>query len=172
MLELDSKWGETSESLLQQTIQAENKRLRERFLALALIAAGQSPRQVAKQLQRRRQTICEWVHHFNDKGPGGLIPNFQSPSKPRLTPKEFERLKQVIEQPPRQSGMKVGRWSGPRVAAYIEKEFGKQVSADTAWRYLHRLGFSLKRPRKKFRKADEKAQRKFAQKLEALETAR
>lgn len=172
MLKLDSKWGETSESLLQQTIQAENKRLRERFLALALIASGQSTRQVAKQLQRRRQTICEWVHHFNHKGPRGLIPNFQSPSKPRLTSEEFEQLKQAIEQPPRQSGMKVGRWSGPRVAAYIKKEFGKQVSADTAWRYLHRLGFSLKRPRKKFRKADEKAQRKFAKKLEALERSR
>ena len=172
MLKLNPKWGETTESLLQRNIQAEDKRLRERFLALALVASGRSVRQVAQQMRRRQQTVCEWVHRFNREGPQGLQPNFQSPSKPHLTCEEFERLNQAIEQPPRQSGMKVGRWSSPRVVAYIKKTFGKQVSAETARRYLHRLGFVLKRPRKKFSKADEQAQKAFAQELETLETAR
>ena len=141
MLRLDPKWGETTESLLQRNIQAEDKHLRERFLALALIASGQSVRRVAQQIQRKRQTVSEWVHRFNREGPQGLIPNFQSPAKPRLTPEEFAQLGQVIAQPPRQCGMKVGRWSSPRVAAYIKKAFGKQVAADTARRYIHRLGF-------------------------------
>ena len=41
MLRVDPKWGETSESLLRRGIEASYPRLRERFMALSLIASGQ-----------------------------------------------------------------------------------------------------------------------------------
>lgn len=172
MLKLDPKWGETPELLLQRSMQAESKRLRERFMALSLVVLGHSPRQVAKHLGRRPQPVCEWIHRFNQNGPDGLIPNFQSPSVPRLTPEEVEKLRQALEKPPRQSGLKVGRWSSKRVASYLKKTFGKTAHPDTARRYIRRLGFRLKLPRKKFVKAKEKLQKAFAQDLETLERSR
>jgi len=82
MLKVDPKWGETPESLLQWSVQAENKRLRERFLALSLVALSHSARQVAKHLGRSPQTVCEGIHRFNQTGLEGVIPIFQSPSAP------------------------------------------------------------------------------------------
>ncbi len=117
MLKVDPKWEKTPESLLQRSIQAENKRLRERFLALSLVALARPARQVAKHLGRRPQTVCEGIHRFNQAGPEGLIPNFQSPSAPRLTPERLELLRQAFQKPPRQSSLKVARWSSKRVAA-------------------------------------------------------
>ncbi|MCF6158535.1 MAG: IS630 family transposase, partial [wastewater metagenome] len=172
MLQLDPKWGETTETLLQKSIATENKRLRERYLALALIVSGKSVQSVARQIHRRRQTVSGWVHSFNQKGIEGLVPEFKSPQEPYLTKEEFEILYQAVQKPPRQSRMKTGRWSGKSVAAYIKKVFGKTVHPHTARRYLRRLGFVLKKPHKKFIKANEKDQKAFAMALEHVEQSR
>lgn len=172
MIQLNSQWGETAETLFQESISSENKRLRERYLALALIASGKSIQSVASQIHRRRQTVSEWVHKFNQKGREGLIPKFKSTQKPALNKEEFKILDQVVQRPPRRSGIKTGRWSGKSAAAYIKKVFGKTVHPHTARRYLRRLGFVLKKPRKKFTKAREKDQRAFAMALERLEQSR
>ncbi len=65
--------------------------MRERYLALALIASGKSIQSVAKQIHRRRQTV-KWVHNFNQKGIEGLVPEFKSPQKPHLAKEKFEIL--------------------------------------------------------------------------------
>ena len=100
MLTLDKKWGETSGSLLQKSMEIEDKRVQERLLALALVALGQSVRQVAEHFNRSRQTIGEWVHRFNQYGPDGLIPNFRG-LRADLT---FEMLRQPMEEPSRRAG--------------------------------------------------------------------
>lgn len=115
MFQLDPKWRETAETLFQKSISTENKRLRERYPALALIASGKPIQSVARQIHRRRQTVSERVHKFNQKGTEGLIPEFKSTQKPYLTKEEFEILYQVVQKPPRQSGVRTGRWSGKSV---------------------------------------------------------
>jgi transposase len=172
MLRLNSQWGETRGSLLQRSIYAEAPRLRERFLALSLIAGGQSVCQVAPQVGRTRQAVSDWVRRFNDGGPEGLGLDTHSPSRPRLSDKELATLRQVVAKPPRDSGLKVGRWTSKGVAAYIRKQFGQKVHPETARRYVHRLGFVLKRPRKKLRKAKKAAQKAFASALQTLEETR
>lgn len=172
MLRLDPRWGQSPESLFHQSLHAATPRLRERFLALALVASGQSASQVASRLHRRRQTVAEWIHHFNQHGSEGIVPQFKSPACPRLTPQELEQLKKVLQQPPRAVGLAGGRWSSRKGAAYIAQTFHKTVSAETARRYLRRLGFRLKLPRKEFLKADPEAQRRFAQEVESLEQRR
>ncbi|RKY66404.1 MAG: hypothetical protein DRQ02_08890 [Candidatus Latescibacterota bacterium] len=51
-----------------------------------------------------------------------------------MTTEGLEVLRQAFQKPPRQSDLKVGRWSSKRVAAYIKKKFGKTVHPDTARR--------------------------------------
>ncbi|TLD40942.1 MAG: Mobile element protein [Candidatus Jettenia ecosi] len=169
MLQLDPKWGETSETLFQKSISTENKRLRERYLALALIASGKSIQRVARQIHRRRQTVSEWVHNFNQKGIENLVPEFKSPQKPYLTKEEFDMLYQAVQKPPCQSGVKTSRWSGKSVAAYIKKVFWKTVHPQTARQYLHRLGFIQKRPHKKVTKTKGKNEKAFVMVLKHLE---
>lgn len=45
-------------------------------------------------------------------------------------------MRQALQKPPRQSGLKVGRWSSKRVAAYLKKTFGQPVHLDTARGYI------------------------------------
>lgn len=172
MLRLDPKWGEGSESLLRRAIEASHPRVRERFMALSMIASGQSGMEVAQQLGRNRNTIAGWVHLFNERGPAGLIPNFKGNPGKVLSESELNHLKEVVRKPPRQAGLKTGRWSGKFLAAYIQKAFHKKVTPRTALRYLKSLGFGKKLPRKHFKKADPEKQRQFAQALPILERKR
>ena len=77
-----------------------------------------------------------------------------------------------MAQPPRKVGLKTGTWTGKGVVAFIKRRFGQTISAATARRYLHRLGFRRKRPRKRFVKANPMAQQAFAQALQHREQHR
>ena len=138
MMKLNPKWEETASSLFRRSVEAPDKRLRERFLALGLVALGQSVQDVAGYIQRRRQTISDWVHRFNESGPEGLQPEFRSPSVPYLNEDEFRILSEILIHPPHKNGFAGERWVGEQVTILIQERFGRHVHPETARRYLHR----------------------------------
>ena len=144
MLKLDPKWLETSESLFQRSLKTDNRRLRERYLALALIASGRSVKQVAAQVGRRRQTVAEWVERYNALGLEGLKPEFKSKAVTSLSEAEFEILKQTLHEHPKQHGISSLKWRSNDVVWYIKEKFGKNIHAETARRYIHRLNGTKK----------------------------
>jgi transposase len=160
--------GETTASLLQKRLTAPHPRLRERLLALALIMAGRPAKHVARQLGRSRGTVEDWVRRFNTYGTAGLSPTFRGQPGTQLTPTERAQLQAIVQRPPRAVGLKTGTWTGKGVAAFVKHAFGKTISAATARRYLHRLGFRRKRPRKRVIRAKPAAQRAFAQALQQM----
>jgi transposase len=168
VVKLAPEHGETATSLLQKSLTAPHPRLRERLLALALIMGGQPAKHVAQQVGRSRGTVEDWVRRFNAHGLAGLHPTFRGQPGTRLTPPELAQLKAAVQRPPRQVGLKTGTWTGKVVAAFIKRTFGKTISAATARRYLHRLGFG----RKRFVRAKPAAQRAFAQALQQVEQQR
>ncbi len=95
MLRLDSaKWDQKPEDLLQLSMEADNQRSRERYLALYMIGTGQSnATQWAAQIGRENQTVLGWVHLYNVTGPegvayqhsGGRPPFLPKVSKPKLS---------------------------------------------------------------------------------------
>lgn len=169
MLRLNSKWEETPESLLRSSIEGDHPRLRERFLALSMIASGDTGIYVAQRLGRNRNTIAKWIDDFNRRGPEGLLPNFKGNPRKALSEEELLQLKEVVRKPPRHVGFKTGRWSGKLGAAYIRRVFNKKISPRTTLRYMKDLGFRKKLPRKQFNKADPEQQEHFAQELTLLE---
>jgi transposase len=164
--------GETAASLLQKSLTAPHPRLRERWLALALILGGQPANHVARPLGRSRGSVEDWVRRFNAHGLAGRQPSFRGQPGTRLTPTERVQLKAIVQCPPRQVGLKTGTWTGKGVAAFVKRAFGTPIAAATARRYLHRLGFGRQRPRKRFPRAQPAAQRAFAQALQQTEQQR
>ncbi len=172
-LKLDPRWGETPETLLRRSIEAPHDRVRERFLALALVAMEQPATEVAKLLGRNPQTVQRWVQQFNAKGPEGVRPHFPgNPSRRLLSDEELSELQAAIQQSPRQVGFPRGRWTGRLVMAFVKQRFGQTIAYRTAIGYLHRLNFVRKRPRKRLKKADPHKQKAFAEGLQELERAR
>ncbi len=172
MLQIDPKWGETSQSLLRKALQAQDKHLRERLLALALVASGEPRKSVAGKIGRHRNILAEWIKRFNADGVQGLVSGWKGNPGRILTDQELAQLDQMVSRHPREAGLRTGRWTAKLAAAFIAKHFGKRVSEETARQYLHLLGYRHKIPLKRLTKANPQQQRDFAQKLAALERER
>lgn len=172
MLKVDhQKWQQSVSDLLDHALHEDHPRVRERYLALYLIAKGQSASHVAEEFGHFHNAVTGWCHTYNDQGPEALKPVWPG-REPELTPEEFERLNQALDKPPRDSGYKQGVWTGKLVSDFVARTFGKEIQPDTGIDYLHRLNKSRKRPRKRFMKADGKAQQEFAEALVQIETMR
>jgi transposase len=78
MLHVDhARWGQTPEDLRQLATSAAHQRTRERFLALYEItrescATRVAERRVAERTGRHPQTVMEWLHLYNERGPAAL----------------------------------------------------------------------------------------------------
>jgi hypothetical protein len=79
------KWNQTADDLRQAALGAAHPRTRERFLALYMIASGQTnATQWAKQTRRCDECVLKWVHTYNDHGPEALTYRRSGGSSPLL----------------------------------------------------------------------------------------
>src|ERR671933_202629 len=73
MLHVDyDRWGQTPEDLRQLATSAAHQRTRERFLALHEVTQASCATQVAARTHRHPQTVMEWLHLYNTRGPEAL----------------------------------------------------------------------------------------------------
>jgi len=63
-------------------------------------------------------------------------------------------LASAVREPPRAANVPIATWTWKAVAQFVEVQFGLTLSRATCLRYLHRLGFVCKRPKKLLAKAD------------------
>jgi transposase len=71
-----------------------------------------------------------------------------------LTASERGELKAAVQQPPSAAGVAAATWSWKAVRQFIVQRFGKRLSPRSCLRYLHRLDFVWKRPKRLLLKAD------------------
>jgi transposase len=63
-------------------------------------------------------------------------------------------LKAAVQEIPEVVGIELANWNWKVVRLFIQQRFGLQLCRSTCLNYLHRLGFVLKRPKKRLLKAD------------------
>jgi Homeodomain-like domain len=68
----DGRWGQTPEDLRHLATSAAHQRTRERFLALYEVTQASCATQVATRTHRHPQTVMEWLHLYNTRGPEAL----------------------------------------------------------------------------------------------------
>ena len=73
---------------------------------------------------------------------------------PILDAAEQAALKAAVEAPPREAAIAAATWSWKAVRQFVASHFGKRLSPRRCLRYLHRLGFVWKRPKRRLLKAD------------------
>ena len=84
-----ARWGQTPTDLRELAMSASHPRTRERFLALYEITQESCATRVAAQARRHPQTVMEWLHLYNTRGPEALAyqrtgPPFARRSRPAL----------------------------------------------------------------------------------------
>jgi transposase len=73
-----------------------------------------------------------------------------------------------VQAAPRASGLPLANWNWKVVRLLVQERFGRLLSRSSCFDYLHRLGFVLKRPRKRLLKADAAKRKAFVVMYAAL----
>jgi transposase len=141
---------------------------KDRFLAVYHAKRGLTAKEIARIIPNTPRWVQETVRRYNLEGPEALKDKrHQNPGqKPKLTPEERMRVLEALQGPPPDGGL----WTGPKLRDWVERELGKQLSLYPIYRLLHEMGFALRVPRPRHRKADGEAQEAcnlFAQVQEA-----
>ena len=102
------------------------------------------------------RTVSNWIKRLNDTGD---IESLRSKKRhgrpPRLSERQRQELKRVLQEPPERHGIATNIWDGKSLPAYIERQYGIIMKTRTCRRLFHQLGFSLKRARPVVAQADE-----------------
>ena len=114
--------------------------------------------ELADTLGVTRGSINRWIGWYDAQGVEGLMPRKAPGPMPRLTDEQLAELATVVEAGPQLAGFSSGVWTGPMIGQWIWQHFGvKYHNHHIPW-VLHRLGFSVQRPRKRLARADREAQ--------------
>lgn len=115
---------------------------------------GERVIELAGQLEVTRGSINRWLQWFNAEGTDGLRPRKAPGPAPRLNESQLAELAATIEAGPMAAGYTSGVWTGPMIGQWIHRTYGIKYHNHHIPRLLHRLGFSVQRPRKRLAKAD------------------
>ena len=80
-------------------------------------------------------------------------------------------LKAAVQELPSQAGIELSNWNWKAVRRFVEERIGLTLSRSSCLNYLHRLGFVLKRPKKRLVKADPVRREGFVREYAALAAA-
>lgn len=139
--------------------QAHEPIARSHFHILWLLAQGVAAKEVAQVTGYSSYWVGQVARRYNDGGPDALGDRRQNNPGGQwlLTEGQKAEMKQALSQPPPDGGL----WSGPKVAAWMSAKLGHPVHPQRGWDYLRLLGYSLRVPRPRHRKADPDAQEAF-----------
>jgi transposase len=118
-----------------------------RWHAVWLLLRADQPRtpaQVAEVVGLSVITTRDVLRRWNKHGPGGLTDGRKNNgSAPKLDAGQRVALLAALKSRPPDGGL----WSGPKVAAFVRREWGVAVCPQTGWKWLVDLGFTLQVPR-------------------------
>ncbi len=134
---------------------SENAGQARRLLSLAAVLDGMSREAAAEIGAMDRQTLRDWVHRFNEKGPEGLINGKAPGPTPKLSLEQKQELKRIVESKPDPATDGVVRWRCVDLRRIIMERF--DVDLDEVRRLaasLKELGFAHVSPRPQHPKQD------------------
>ena len=153
-LKIEAEW--TERDLAGMARKESDARVRQRILAIRLLAMGQTVPQAAPVVGLKERQVRNWVHRFQAEGLEGLRDR-PRPGQPKHLPTEKEEaFKGRIRRPPRGRILR-----GPDVQRMLREEFGADYSLGGVYFLLHRLGFSSLSPRPLHPQTDPDAQDAF-----------
>jgi transposase len=132
-----------------------------RLLSIAAVLDGMSRTDAARIGGMDRQTLRDWVHRFNERGPDGLKDSWSKGNPPRLSAAQQAELARLVETGPDRAVHGVVRWRRVDLQAVIAERFGVAYHERTVGKILHQLGFSHISARPRHPAQDERIMAEF-----------
>jgi transposase len=166
MLRVDhARWGQTPTDLRRLAMSASHPRTRERFLALYEITQESCATRVAERTRRHPQTVMEWLHLYNTRGPEAI----SAPAPPlpgdRGWPRRDNPCRPTLRRSPAGSRSRSSA-ALRRLVGWVRERFGRTCCRETIRAALHRLGLSWKK--KLLGRADPERRRAFVERIQDL----
>jgi transposase len=138
-----------------------------RLLALAMVLDGHSRSAAAASNGMDRQTLCDWVHRYNQDGVEGLKTRPIPGRAPFLTEPQMAELYELVVKGPDPETDKVVRWRCVDLLGEVKRRFSVEVHESTMGKWLHQLGLTRLQPRPVHPKKDPEAETAFKKTLPA-----
>jgi transposase len=132
-----------------------------RLLSVAAVLDGMNRTQAARIGGMDRQTLRDWVHRFNERGPDGLKDTWSKGNPPRLSPDQQADLARLVETGPDRAVHGVVRWRRTDLQRLIAERFGVAYHERTVGKILHQLGFAHLSARPRHPAQDERVVAEF-----------
>ena len=149
------QWEMGVKDMQRRVILAPTPPERERWYAILLLAQGWTAVATAEMLERDPHTIGRWGVGLWRRRLQGIDFRADWGFPPALEPAQQEELKEAVQQLPTTWGMELANWNWKVVGQFVWERYGISISRSGCLKWLHRLGFAYKRPKKRLLKADE-----------------
>ena len=136
-----------------------------KIAALLLVLEGQRPGWICDVLGLTRVSLSRWIHGVNAGGVEALKPK-PKPGRPsRLDAKLQKVLQADLEKSPQDFGLNRVQWDGPTLVTHLKRHFGITLKVRQAQKWMHQLGYRLKRAGYTYLQAQAQDARKFQRTL-------
>lgn len=164
-----AKWHQSPDDVRRLSLEAEHPRSRERFQALYLIGSQQTnASQWARQTQRQKQTVLEWVHRYNEFGPESIFYQHSGGRRPKLTEAEKKKIVATVTQDnPCDHQLPGYGWTLKKLQRWVAEKLNRRVSRSTLRTLLRGAGLSWKKSKKVLAKANPEARAQFVAQFQA-----
>ncbi len=116
-----------------------------KIAALLLVLEGQRPGQINALFGLSRMALERWIRGVNQDGIQAVIPKPRPGRPTQLTPVMKQQLEHHLEKSPQEFGLTRAAWDGLTLVVHLKESFGVKLKVRQAQKWLHRLGYSLKR---------------------------
>lgn len=136
-----------------------------KIAALLLVLEGQRPIWITGVLGLTRMSLNRWLHGVNKNGLEFLRPKPRPGRPTKLENKIQQELAQHLEKTPRDYGLNRSQWDGPTVVVHLKRHFGVTLKVRQAQRWMHHLGYRMKRASYSYLQAKSEDAAKFEKAL-------
>jgi len=116
-----------------------------KIAGLLLLLEGQRSGWITDVLGLTRMSWSRWVRSVNQSGVEALKEQ-PRPGRPVRLNKMIQKSLEVhLEKTPMEYGLPRARWDGPTLVVHLKKKFGVALTVRHAQRWMHQLGYRMKR---------------------------
>ena len=132
----------SADELRRMAARTSNANQSRRLLALAAVRDGMSREDAARVGGMDRQTLRDWVHAFNVRGPDGLVNGKAPGARPKLSPAQRAEIVAIVEAGPDPETDRVVRWRCVDLRRLILARYAIDLDEVSIGRLLKTEGYS------------------------------
>ncbi|MBM4044481.1 MAG: helix-turn-helix domain-containing protein [Planctomycetes bacterium] len=121
-----------------------SEKLERRLAAGRLLLEGKlSQAEIGRQMGVTREAIRQWANKLREGGLASLGVSSYRPPASRLTPEDWQRLRDIVEKGPRAAGFQKDCWTWSDVRLLLKRMFGLRYGVRTIARLLRKQDLHL-----------------------------